>query len=42
MLSWTDTLPGAERIEALYARKGFSKPLIDTSHMLNSVDYEVN
>lgn len=23
------------------ARKGFSKPLIDTSHMLNSVDYEV-
>lgn len=23
------------------ARKGFSKPLIDTAHMLNSVDYEV-
>jgi len=23
------------------AKKGFSKPLIDTSHMLNSVDYEV-
>jgi hypothetical protein len=23
------------------ARKGFDKPLIDTSHMLNSVDYEV-
>lgn len=23
------------------ARKGFAKPLIDTSHMLNSVDYEV-
>jgi hypothetical protein len=22
-------------------RKGFSKPLIDTSHMLNSVDYDV-
>lgn len=22
-------------------RKGFSKPLIETSHMLNSVDYEV-
>lgn len=22
-------------------RKGFSKPLIDTSHMINSVDYEV-
>lgn len=22
-------------------RKGFSKPMIDTSHMLNSVDYEV-
>ena len=24
------------------ARKGFSKPLIDTGHMLNSVDYEVS
>ncbi len=24
------------------ARKGFSKPLIDTSHMINSVDKEVN
>jgi hypothetical protein len=23
-------------------RKGFSKPLIDTSHMLNSIDYEVS
>jgi hypothetical protein len=23
------------------ARKGFSKPLIDTSHMLNSITYEV-
>jgi hypothetical protein len=23
------------------ARKGFSKPLIDTGHMINSVDYEV-
>lgn len=23
------------------ARKGFSKPLVDTGHMLNSVDYEV-
>lgn len=23
-------------------RKGFSKPLIDTSHMLNSVDYEIS
>ncbi len=23
-------------------RKGFSKPLIETSHMINSVDYEVN
>ena len=22
-------------------RKGFSKPLVDTSHMLNSVDYEI-
>jgi hypothetical protein len=28
---------------ALYtiAKKGFDKPLIDTSHMLNSVDYEI-
>lgn len=24
------------------AKKGFNKPLIDTSHMLNSVDYEVS
>lgn len=24
------------------ARKGFAKPLIDTGHMFNSVDYEVN
>lgn len=24
------------------ARKGFDKPLIDTGHMLNSVDHEVN
>lgn len=23
------------------ARKGFSKPLIETSHMLNSVDYDI-
>jgi hypothetical protein len=23
------------------AKKGFSKPLIDTSHMLNSVDYDI-
>jgi len=23
-------------------RKGFDKPLVDTSHMLNSVDYEVS
>lgn len=22
------------------AKKGFNKPLIDTSHMLNSVDYD--
>jgi len=27
--------------ESTIARKGFSKPLIDTSHMLNSVDFEV-
>lgn len=26
---------------ATIARKGFSKPLVDTGHMLNSVDYEV-
>jgi hypothetical protein len=26
---------------ATIARKGFEKPLIDTSHMLNSVDFEV-
>jgi len=25
MLSWADTLPGAERIAAVYGRKGFSK-----------------
>ncbi len=27
--------------ESTIARKGFDKPLIDTSHMLNSADYEV-
>lgn len=27
--------------EATVKRKGFDKPLIDTGHMLNSVDYEV-
>jgi len=26
---------------ATIARKGFAKPLVDTGHMLNSVDYEV-
>lgn len=26
---------------ATVARKGFEKPLIDTGHMINSVDYEV-
>lgn len=26
---------------ATVARKGFDKPLIDTSHMINSVDYDV-
>jgi hypothetical protein len=26
---------------ATIARKGFDKPLIETSHMINSVDYEV-
>lgn len=26
---------------ATIARKGFDKPLVDTGHMLNSVDYEV-
>lgn len=28
--------------DSTVAAKGFSKPLIDTSHMINSVDYEVN
>lgn len=28
--------------ESTIAAKGFAKPLIDTSHMLNSVAYEVN
>lgn len=27
---------------ATIARKGFEKPLVDTGHMLNSVDYEVD
>lgn len=27
--------------ESTIARKGFAKPLIDTSNMINSVDYEV-
>lgn len=27
--------------ESTIARKGFDKPLIDTSHMINSVDYRV-
>lgn len=27
--------------ESTVRRKGFSKPLVDTGHMLNSVDYEV-
>ncbi len=27
--------------ESTIARKGFSKPLIDTGHMLNSIDHEV-
>lgn len=27
--------------EATVKRKGFDKPLIDTSHMINSVDYDV-
>lgn len=28
--------------ESTVARKGFSKPLVDTGHMLNSVNYEVS
>ncbi len=28
--------------ESTVARKGFSQPLIDTSHMINSVDYRVS
>ena len=27
--------------ESTIARKGFAKPLVETGHMLNSVDYEV-
>ncbi len=27
--------------ESTIARKGFSKPLVETGHMLNSIDYEV-
>lgn len=34
----TNTPPLAE---STIRRKGFSKPLVDTGHMLNSVDYEV-
>lgn len=33
---WVKPPNSAETIE----RKGFNKPLIDTSHMLNSVDYD--
>lgn len=33
------TTPGLS--QTTIARKGFSKPLIDTSHMINSIDYEV-
>lgn len=36
----TLTEPGLA--ESTKKRKGFDKPLIDSSHMLNSVDYEVN
>ena len=35
----TNTPPNAP---STIAKKGFNKPLIDTGHMLNSVDYEVN
>lgn len=34
----TNTPPLAD---STVARKGFDKPLIDTSHMINSVDFEV-
>lgn len=27
--------------ESTIARKGFSKPLVETGHMLNSIDYEI-
>lgn len=33
------TSPGLK--PSTIARKGFSKPLIETSHMVNSVDYEI-
>lgn len=33
------TTPGLS--EVTIASKGFDKPLIDTGHMLNSVDYDV-
>jgi len=35
--TWSDP-PNAE---STVARKGFNKPLIDTSHMINSVNFEV-
>lgn len=35
---WTDP----RNAESTIAQKGFDKPLIDTAHMLNSVDYRVN
>lgn len=36
-----NTFTDPELADSTVARKGFAKPLIDTSHMLNSIDYEV-
>lgn len=35
-------LDGPPLKAATVARKGFDKPLVDTGHMMNSVDYEVD
>lgn len=37
IVGWTDP----ENAASTVAKKGFNKPLIETSHMQNSVDYEV-
>ncbi|MEX3614240.1 MAG: hypothetical protein VB141_10925 [Burkholderia gladioli] len=35
-------LTDPELAESTVARKGFDKPLVDTGHMMNSVDFEVD